>query len=162
MKLRRFGIIGGVFAALTYMLVAAGWATTINEVGLGQTASATPTTVGTSTPVPILHCSSTLQTNNTALKQTLYVHVCVSGGTVGTDGCYVSWAPESAPCAAASPAPNASTKVGLPIPTGGAFWNCQDINYPSADGGVGARFLSSEMDAVCTAASMTVSRVALP
>jgi hypothetical protein len=165
MKFRRLWVIGAVFAALTYIVVASELrATTINEVELGQTASATPTSVGTSTPVPVLHCSSILNVNNPEIPKTAtqYAHVCVTGGTTGTDGCYVSWAPDALPCAAASPAPNASTKVGLFIPTGGLAWGCQDINYPAASGGFGARVLSQEMDAVCTAASMSVSRVTLP
>lgn len=158
----RIAIVSLVLFLAMFVLQQAGMTTTINEVRLGQTASATPTAVGTSTPVPVLHCSSTLDTNNSVTKQTFYVHVCVTGGTLGTDGCYASWAPESSPCAAASPAPNASTQVGLFIPTGGSSWACQDINYPSALGGLSARVLNAEMDAVCTAASMKVSRVTLP
>ena len=160
----RIAIISLVLCMAAFVLQQAG-ATTINEVELGATASATPTSVGTSTPVPVLHCSSTLNVNNPiqAKTATQYVHVCVQGGTVGTDGCYVAWAPAASPCAAASPAPNASTEVGLFIPTGGSTsWGCQDINYPSASGGFGARVLSQEMDAVCTAASMKVGRITLP
>lgn len=173
MKVQRLWILSAIFIALSFV-ISKSQAMTINEVEIGQTASATPTSVGTSTPVPILHCPSILNAKNPLLnpvtptntatqhQQTLYVHICVTGGTSGTDGCYVGWAPQASPCAAASPAPNSSTDVGLFIPTGGSSWTCQDINYPSALGGQANMWLQTEMDAVCTAGSMKVSRVTLP
>lgn len=157
----RIAIVASVLLLMGIVLQRAS-ATTINEVELGATASATPTSVGSSTPVPVLHCSSTLNANNPKAKtQTQYVHVCAKGGTAGTDGLYCSWAPPASPCAAASPAPNSSTGVGIPIPSGGSFYSCQDINYPSANGGQSAAVLSQEFDCVGTTA-ITVNRTTFP
>lgn len=119
-----------------------------NGVQPGGAGSATPVAVGTSTPVKVMACGSGAQ----------YIKFIANGGTAGTDGCYVTVSNAlSSPCAAATPAPNASTKVGDFIPTGGG--SPLIYNYPSQ---TGATFISGEWDAVCTAASMTVSVVTIP
>lgn len=150
-----------VFFALSFTIVTTvGHTFTFNGASPGSTASGTPVAVGTSTPVAVVACGPTLNGQNGFIT-TLYLHMCVTGGTSGTDGCYVLPATTVAatPCPAASPAPNASTQVGLFIPTGGTGWTCQDINYPSAGG---ANWLTSRWDAVCTAGSMKMSVTTLP
>lgn len=118
----------------------------------GGSGSATPIAVGTSTPVKIIACGSGPN----------YIKFNVFGGTLGTDGCYITVSSSLAsPCAAASPAPNASTKVGDFAPTGGTNAPSNPLVYNYANQ-VGAYWMNGEWDAVCTAATMTVAPVTLP
>ena len=121
---------------------------TVNGLSPGGTGSGTPAAVGTSTPVKVLGCSAAA-----------YIDFAVTGGTVGTDGCYVMPAPAQSPCAAATPAPNAGTKLGYFIATGGAGWAHTPINFPTQ---AGYNVMGSEWDAVCSAGSMSVSVTTIP
>jgi hypothetical protein len=126
----------------------------ISYVGVqaGGTGSATPIPVGTSTPVKVIACGSGAN----------YIKFNVVGGTVGTDGCYITVSTTYAsPCAAATPAPNASTQVGDFAPTGGTNPSASPLMYNYANQ-VGSYWMNGEWDAVCTAASMTVTPVTLP
>lgn len=156
--MKRIFVIG--FVAM-YALIAFGWsaAFTINGAQPGAAASMTPVPVGTSTPVRIVACGSTLNAGGPSNTATLYYDIGVTGGTAGADGCYIAPAAAASPCAAASPAPNAGTKAGWFMPTGATGWTYTAFNYPSAGGGI---IISSEWDAVCTAAGMSVSSVTLP
>ena len=132
------------------------FAFTNNEITPGGTGSATPTGVGTVTPVPVLHCVTGNEHRYSIIFQ-------VIGGTLGTDGCYLMPANAASPCAAASPAPNASTKVGLWVPTGGTPpGSGSTVNAPSTSQGVVTFSTDAEWDAVCSAGSMSVSRSTLP
>ena len=161
MKYMRILIGGTVALFVIVALIASGYTMTFNGAAPGSTASGTPVAVGTSTPVPVVACGPTLNAVS-GVNSTMYIDFAVTGGTAGTDGCYVTAAvPQNlaANCVAASPAPNASTQVGYFLPTGGAGWQHTIINYPAFGGGV---FLSSEWDAVCSAGSMKVSVTTLP
>jgi len=142
--------------ALLLCVAATARSWTNNGYAPGVTASATPISVGTSTPVAVVTCATSLYGTG---GKTLYLDFAVNGGTAGTDSCYVLPAASASPCAAASPAPNANLARGYPLPTGGSGWQHTVINFPSAGG---ASILSSEWDAVCTAASMKVSPTTLP
>lgn len=131
---------------------------TINGQQIGvSTVAATPFPVGSTTPVAVIACGTTLNgaSQNT---NTLYYKICIKGGTAGTDGAFCVPAPASSPCAAPSPAPNSTTQWGDPYPSGGAFFQCTPLNYPSAGGG---SILSSRLDCVGTT-SLSVNVVTLP
>lgn len=145
-----------VALALTIWIVAGGW--TMNGQQAGSTASATPEAVGTSTPVAVVTCATSLY-SFLSNPQTLYLDFEVSGGSTGTDGCYLMPAPVASPCAAASPAPSVSLKRGYFAPTGGSGFQHTVINYPMAGG---ASILSSEWDAVCTTGTMYVGVATFP
>ena len=140
-----------LFGALMLLVYQRAGAFTINGGAPGSTAAYTPIAVGTSTPVAVLACV----TNQSPTTATTYIDFHVFGGTAGTDGCLFAPAAPDGACAKASPAPAAGTKAGIWVATGSDF----PINYPSAGGAI---FLSSEWDAVCTAASMSVSAYRFP
>jgi hypothetical protein len=78
------------------------WGFTINGAAPGSSASMTAVAVGTSTPVAVATCSAP-----TACKRTA-----IQFDNISTANCYGAPAAQASPCAAASPAPNASTKAG--------------------------------------------------
>lgn len=154
---RVFAFLFMTLTSLAIWIGASGW--TINGTQPGSTGAMTPISVGTSTPVVVIPCSTTLNAG-AVNPATAYLNFCVTGGTSGTDGCYfAAAAPSPSPCASPSPAPNAGTKAGMFVGTGGSGWGCFPINWPSAGGG---SILSSEWSAVCTAASMSVGFESLP
>jgi hypothetical protein len=119
--------------------------------------SPTPVPVGTSTPVAVLPCNCGLQ----------YVKFLVKGGTVGTDGCWITWS-SKAQCAANSgpgntisgiaiPAPNASTFIGDFAPTGLDRPLIYNPTPSTVTSSTVPYWMGGEADAVCTAASMSVS-----
>lgn len=149
-----------VLSLLCLIWVQSGLSLTINGQAPGSTAASTPFPIGTSTPVVIMACGTTL--NGTTGFSTLYVHMCVSGGTASTDGVYCMPALASAPCASPTPAPVSSSvaaSVGMWIPSGGAGWTCQDFN---AFGAGGVNWLSNEWSCVGTHASMSMEVVTFP
>jgi hypothetical protein len=126
----------------------------ISYVGVipGGAGSATPKAVGTATPVAVIACGSGAN----------YIKFNVTGGTAGTDGCFITVSSTLAsPCAAASPAPSVSPQVGDFAPTGGTYPSASPLTYNYANQ-VGSYWMNGEWDAVCTAASMTVTPVTLP
>lgn len=142
-------IVAGIVTPLCF-------AFTNNEIQPGATGSATPTSVGTSTPVPVLHCPTAPNQYHSIIFQ-------VIGGTLGTDGCYFMPASPASPCAAASPAPSAANKVGFWVPTGGTPPSAgTTISAPSTQQGTLLSSINVQWDGVCTAASMSVSRTTLP
>lgn len=134
---RIFAFLAIIIWPLAIWLSASGFQ--INGVVPGSTASMTPISVGTSTPVAIIGCS----TPQPSGVPVLGFSVCASAS-----GCYIAPAPIASPCAAASPAPNASTLVGLPIQVCPVM---STLNAQSFNGN--AAILHSEWDAVCSSAS---------
>ena len=71
--------------------------------------------MGTSTPVPVVACGPTLN-GTSGVNSTMYIDFAVTGGTAGTDGCYVTAAvPQNlaANCVAASRLPMRALRLAI-------------------------------------------------
>lgn len=141
---------------LALALAAPAGAMTLNGVPPGGAGAALPYVVGTATPVKVLPCATVLYSG---AGNTQYIDFEVKGGAAGTDGCMV-YASDS--CSTiTNPIPNPATGVGYWLPSGGAQWDHQPINYPSAPGN-SANALTTSWWAVCSQTGMLVGVTTLP
>lgn len=119
---------------------------TINAAAPGAAASMTAVAVGSTTPVAVATCSTTTTCKRKAIEFDV----------ISTSNCYGAPAAPSSPCAAASPAPNSSTKAGKWI-LGPGSWTYRadkDINPSDAS-------ICAEWDWVCDG-SASMSHIDLP
>lgn len=119
---------------------------TINGVAPGAAASMTAIAVGSTTPVAVATCSTTTTCRRKAIEFDV----------ITANNCYGVPAAASSPCAAASPAPNSSTKVGVWIlgPSKWTYRADKDINPSDAS-------VCAEWDWVCDG-SASMSHLDLP
>ena len=155
--MKKLMVVLPILIFLTVALYQAG-AMTISGGQIGVvTAAQTPIPCGTGSPAVVILNGAVLNAD-APNPSTLYLNMCIYGGTAGTDGAYCVPAPLASPAASPSPAPSASSHWGYPFPSGGTFPLCSPFNFPTAGGG---GIISSRWDCSCTT-SLSIIPVTLP
>lgn len=131
LRLSAILILGGTFLPLLFGF-------NINGAAPGSTASMTPVTCPTGAPTRAAPCATT--------AAGVQGRTGIEFNNIGTANAYVSVAPVSSPCSAASPAPVASTKAGEWIPPNSkwTFW----FSGPNSPWG-GLPQVQAQWDVIC-------------